>query len=46
MATKTTQTAVSPSSDIDAAKAPVGTVTKVENAEEMRKRRAGIACFL
>ncbi|MGE5475561.1 MAG: hypothetical protein ACM3Q1_02825 [Bacteroidales bacterium] len=47
MATKITQQTVCASSDNTAAgKSAAEPATKVETSEDLRRRRAGIACFL
>ncbi len=47
MATKVTQQTECPTADTDAPKSQGDEATvKVENNEELRRRRAAIACFL
>lgn len=46
MASKITKETVSASSDSQTGKAVAESSAKVETSEEMRRRRAGIACFL
>lgn len=46
MATKITQQTACASSDSNTAKTTAEPPVKVETAEELRRRRAGIACFL
>lgn len=46
MATKITKVTASASSESSATKNTVEPPAKVETSEEMRRRRAGIACFL
>ncbi len=47
MATKVTQQTEYPTADAHAPKSQGGEATvKVDNSEELRRRRAGIACFL
>lgn len=46
MATKITKVTASGSSESSASKGAAEPSAKVETSEEMRRRRAGIACFL
>lgn len=46
MASKITKVTASASSDTSASKSAAEQPLKIETAEEMRRRRAGIACFL
>lgn len=46
MASKITKETATTSSDSQTGKAAAEQAVKVETSEEMRRRRAGIACFL
>lgn len=46
MATKTSQSTVSVSAETATVKPQAEAPVKIETSEDMRRRRAGIACFL